>query len=49
MVVRDSITEMTVAPYDIEGISGETRAAVAKRGLIIALIAFLTLIDLFGS
>ena len=49
MVVRDSITEMTVTPYDMEGVSKETRAAIVQRGLIIAFIAFLTLIDLFGS
>ena len=49
MVVRNSIAEMTVTPYGMEGVSRETRVAVARRGLIIALIAFLTLIDLFGS
>ncbi|MEM9442653.1 MAG: MFS transporter [Pseudomonadota bacterium] len=49
MVARNSIAEMAVTPYVMEGVSEETRAAVAKRGLIIALIAFLTLIDLFGS
>ena len=37
------------APLSMAGVAPERRSAIFKRSLIIALIAFFTLIDLFGS
>lgn len=37
------------APFSMEGVSPEKRSVVFKRSMIIAFVAFFTLIDLFGS